>query len=269
MVLRVIKNNQIFKSSAIILLSSFFISIYNISQLTNYKISNFSLSHFIIYNYGYLNPLSIDSLIPVIIWIFPLLLLIYFLGDSIYDSIFNKSIYVFTRTDKRMKWFLKQSIKLFFNVFFFYVLYFFATILVGFINNLHVITLSDVLVILNIFLHHVFGSYILLLLITLFSFYIKIGYSYITVLSMYIFLLMITGIIYEYLPSYITVIKWLPTTQFLFIWHEDSLLNDFRNALFVNSLEGFDYIFSFIYYSIFLLLIMVFSLRKVNKIDIL
>lgn len=269
MIIRLIKNNRIYNSIPIIILVSILLGFYNFSTLTKYEIANLSLGHYIIYNFGYLDPYSIKFLIPVIIWLFPLLFLIHLVGNSIYNDSQKKLIYIFTRTDKRTKWFIRQTANLFLNVLFFFGIYFLSTIIVGLINKLGIYSTKDVLIILLVFLVLVLGSFLLLLLINLLSFYMKITYSYIVVLSIFIFLIMTTGMIFEFFSSFVDSIKWLPTSHFVMSWYDNNLLVEIQNELYINHIEGFNLKFVILYYLIFLLMIMFLSLRKINKADIL
>lgn len=265
--LKIVTGNKIFKSIPLIVLVSLFISLFNISELTKYNIPNLNSSHLIVFSYGYLDPSSIKQLIPVIIWISPQLLLIYLLGGSIYNNLQNKIIYTFTRTNKRIKWFFNQSNYLFINVFLFYLINFLITILVGSLNNIEIIT-KNVLIILIVLLIQVFGSYLLLLFINMLSLYFKISYSYVAVLSLTLFLIMFSGLIFEFSRSHIKFIKWLPTSQSFISWHNLYLVHDFQNLIHIDYLEGFKLNFTFSYYFIFYLIIMSFSMRKINKMDI-
>jgi hypothetical protein len=263
---KAITGNKVFKAIPIILIISIILGYYHFSNLELYNIANLNLSLFIIYTVGHLE--QSQNIINVLFWMFPLLLLIYLLGDSVYDSLKKQTAYIFTRTNKRSIWYIKQSIRLLFNVTFFYLIYFAGILFVGSINHISISNKTDILIIGIVLSCHIIGSYLILLLINLFSFYFKVTFAYLTVLICFFFFIMASGMIFEISPDYSYLIQWFPSSHFFISWHDNQILHDFQEIIFINAIEGFHLSITYGYYLIAFLIIMVISIRKIREIDI-
>lgn len=263
-----ITNNKIFKASPYILLASVVLGYYHFTNLEQYWIADLSLAHLFIYSFGHLEQIFTSNLINVILWNFPILFLIYLLGDTVYHLFKRQTAYIFTRTDKRSIWYIKQSIKLLVDISLFYFVYFSGNLIIGIINQVPFTKKTDIIVILIVLTSHIIGSYLILLLINFLSFYIKIAHAYLAVLFILFFTIMLSGLIFEHLPNYLSIIKWFPSAQFITSWHDSSILNLFQEDVFIEPIEEFQLSFTYGYYLIVYLTILIMSIRKINKIDI-
>lgn len=264
--LKWIIHNKIIKSGPFIILVSVLLGIYQIKMFKQYNHVDINLAHYIIYSFGYIE--NTLDLINVSLWIFPIIFLIYLLGNTVNDFFKKQAVYIFTRTEKRSIWYIKESIHLLLNVILFYIIYFSGNLLIGIMGQLPISTKTDILMIIHVLFIHIFGSYILLLFINLFSFYYQIQYAYLVTLIILFFSIMLSGMILEYFSNFIFIVKWLPSSQFLTSWHDHSFLMALQESMAIHLIEGFSFSFTYGYFLTFYFIIMVISIYKIKNLDI-
>ena len=102
-------NKKLTKSWYIILLVSMFISYYHFYNLSFYNLDHFSLRELFLFVYGSIEPSSIKYISPLIMWMYPLFLLVFYLGDDIQNFYRTNAKYIFTRTQNRISWSITRS----------------------------------------------------------------------------------------------------------------------------------------------------------------
>lgn len=268
---RLLINKKLVRSCLIVILASMFISYFYFDSLSSYNsffdISRFNMRELFLYAYGNLDPGSVKLLFPLILFLYPLLLLVYYLGEDMQNFYRTNAKYVFIRTQNRTSWSIMNLIRLFVNTILFYLFQDFGTLLVGLIKGLQ-ISLPDVQAGWIIFATQVVSSFFLLLVINLFALFIKVTYSYVIVFSLCFFSFASTGMIYEYAPDFFPFVKWLPTSQFILGWHDLSKIQDFQSKMDIPCIQGFHPAFSFIYLLIGILILSVAFIVRTNQMDI-
>lgn len=264
-------NRKLTKSCFIIFLVSMFISYYHFDNLSSYNsfynINHFSLSELFLFIYGSLEPSSIKYIFPLIMWMYPLFLLVFYLGDDIQNFYRRNAKYIFTRTQNRKNWAVTHLIRLVVNIILFYIFQDLGSIAIGLIKGVQV-SLLDIQIVFIIFITQVVSGFFLLLMINLLTLFIKITYSYIILFSIYFFSFTLTGIIYEYALDLFHFVKWLPTSQFIMGWHNFNGIKDFQLKMAIPYIQGFSPAFTFIYLFIGVSILSIAFIRRTNRMDI-
>src|SRR5699024_8212299 len=182
-------------------------------------------SFLLFFTYSSIDITSIDKLVSVIFFMLPQVLLVYMLGSSLYVNFKKNTIYVFTRTNSKVQWLLKQLGSLLGNVVLFYIVQFIIIMMISMIRGYHFFSLNDVKVMCIVFLFQVLFGFLLVLLTNFLSFFIHITYSIVIVLFGYIFLMTTAGLIHTYFEKLEGMIKWFPTSQNILVWHDSEFLS--------------------------------------------
>ncbi|MDO6657183.1 hypothetical protein [Anaerobacillus sp. 1_MG-2023] len=268
MYLRKIAHNQVFKNLLFTIGLSVISSWYYIGYANAVSSETSSIGMLIFLTYSSLEFSSIKHVIPVLIWMLPQFFLVYILGQSINNSFRNNAKYIFTRTNNRTKWLMKNVNQLFLNNFLFFIVHFSVVILMGYLNGMLIKTSYGLLIIGVVFFLQVSVSYLLLLVINISSLFFNLTYSYAVILSLHIFSIMIIGIIGELTPQYLVLCKWLPVSHIFLAWHDLKMIEDFQSILTINYIQRFDLIFSIGYLLVCYLVIIWISIARIKKIDI-
>ncbi|RBP44143.1 hypothetical protein DFR81_10588 [Garciella nitratireducens] len=264
---KLLVNRKLIKSCFIILLVSMFISYYHFYNLSFYNIDSFSLRELFLFVYGSLEPSSIKQIFPLIMWMYPLFLLVFYLGDDIQNFYRTNAKYIFTRTQNRIKWSIIHLIRLVINIILFYIFQNLGTFIIGLIKGAEV-SLLDIQIVFIIFITQAAAGFFLLLIINLLTFFIKITYSYIILFSVSFFSFTLTGIIYEYASDLFHFVKWLPTSQFIIGWHDLNGIKDFQLKMSISYIQGFSSAFTFMYLFIGISVLSIIFISRTNRMDI-
>ncbi|MCB2360025.1 hypothetical protein [Clostridium estertheticum] len=217
------------------ILIALFLTYYNIKLVTGLEKSSIEL--LLVYNYGYLELSSIKYLIPIILWSIPQMYLIYSLKDTIASSLYRNSVYIFTRTNKRSFWILKEFKILFFHIIFYYGVQFITVISMGYILGLKFYPINKSLfIILILFILVCLTNYILILTINVLALKISLTYSFCIGILINICSVFSMGFINEVYPKWLSIIKIIPSSQSIINWHTNSLVG-FYNLLEIKEVQ--------------------------------
>lgn len=228
------------------------------------------LDLFFVYAFGSLDIRAANHLIAVVLWMLPELLLIYVLGSSLYHAFQQNAVYIFTRTKKRSLWLGKHCIRLLGNVCIYYLFYIATTLLtvLMFVRS-YSFTIGDFSIIIIIFFLKVLSGGLLVLFTNLLSFFVKETFACILVIFIDIFLLFLSGLIHQYFTNMIGLIKWFPSVQSILTWHMFFPVQEWGLSVFSFTLEEWTLTFSFIYLVTCYMIVLIFFIRFVRKMDIL
>lgn len=254
-----IKKNIIYIS-----LISLFIGWYQLDIIESLPVMDRSVDLLVINTFNNLDIFSIKFVFPILIWLFPQLFLVYMLGSLLSNDLKNRAVYLFTRTNNRSSWFFSITTSLFLNTLLYYFIQYLLIILIGIvknyeIKNLFVIFLSLILLVLT--------NFLLLLIINIFNLFFNMTFIYNIVLSVYIFLILITGIIGEYAPQYIRLIVSFPFSHALITWHDISDINYLQkdSSFYISRFSIKD---SLIYIFLLITLSLFITVKKIKKMDL-
>lgn len=221
-------------------LIAFFLTYYNIKIVTGLEKSSIEL--LLVYNYGYLELSYIKYLIPVILWSIPQMYLIYSLKDTIASSLYINSIYIFTRTNKRSYWILKEFKILLFHIVFYYGVQFVTVISMGYIFGFKFYPINNSLfIILVMFILVCLTNYLLILTINVLALKINLTYSFSIGFVINIGSIFSIGFINDFYPKCLSIIKIIPYSQSIINWHTNSIVG-FYNLL---KIKEFQFYFSY------------------------
>lgn len=246
-----------------------FYNIYMLKQRNLYFPDNHETFYDFISNIlEYLNIHEIKYVFPVLIWLFPMLILTYFLSDYIGTDVREKGSIIFTRTNSRGKWFSKKCGSLIFYILSFYLIYILMLILIwslmgtGFNgeNTTSVIKLS----VLNI----LFGIMTIVVMNVL-SLFIKPTYSMIAVLLVYMVNTFFVSWAVEHNDNVLPIVKYTLTAQGMYLWHSDVALPggiEFQNFM---HLQGFGITGSVLAIIVIISIAYFMGFTKIREMDIL
>ena len=222
---KILVNKKIWKSWWIILPASLFVSYYYFNNMDLYNGmaggKSFQLGELFLVMYGSLEPGLIKQVLPLLMLLYPLFLLVYYLGNDIQDFYKSNAKYIFTRTQNRMKWSVIYLLRLFISIIVFYFIQDIGTLAVGLVKGARV-SCGDFKILFSVFLIQLAAGFFLLLILNLSAVLLGMTYSYILVFSICLFSFTVTGLISEYAPGIVEFTKWLPTSQFILGWHQEN-----------------------------------------------
>ncbi|OXM16589.1 DUF2705 family protein [Paenibacillus herberti] len=223
--------------------------------------SNQSLDDFISSAYGTINLSNVQNVIPVLIWMLPLLVLNFILGDYIDKQLNQHAVYIFTRTEKRKEWLTAQAISLFSYVIYFHILLQVFLVTFGYVSGfraLSPITMwgNVVLGMITFFLSNILAVFI----INLLSLRMNTVPSAAFIIAYQSVVLYLSGIMLKNSSSSYDLIKWFPLTQGVQGWdgYAEMRVSEF-------SLEGS--LFALVYLVTALLIVYLIGLFVIQKRD--
>lgn len=260
--------NPIINNSLYIILMSLFIGWYQTRYLEGLASEYKSMKWFVLCSYGYLDAYSIKYVFPVFIWILSQLYLVYLLGNFIYQDVYKNAVYIFTRTNHRTLWFFSNISWLFIYVLFYYCIHFFINILMAIVKGFTLQNYQDLIVIGLTFLLQVFVSYLLVLMINVFTLLFQNTYAYVVVIAGYIFLIMLTGMLAEFSSRYLFIAEWFPFSHSILAWHDSYFIKELQNLFAIKYFDGFSIVQSFVYIIIFTFVVIYFAIKRFKNMDL-
>lgn len=206
-------------------------------------------------------PLEIKSYLrSMLSLLVPQVFLVFILADYMLIDFTICSVYVFTRTPKRNRWFIRKAIELFFFTALFYLFQFITLFLIGQISGLAV---SDIPVFINLianeFVLLVLISFIYVLAVNILSLKIGINYSFLAVVLFISFSSVLT--------FKTNLIKFIPVSQSMLIWHENKSLLFYRDLI-GDYIPNFTIAFSIAYALIVILLLVFIGIKLIDNFEI-
>ncbi|OAB36711.1 hypothetical protein PMSD_10320 [Paenibacillus macquariensis subsp. defensor] len=218
-----------------------------------------------IYAYGTIDVSIIIWVIPVVMWLLPLLLLNFFLGDYVFNQLRQVATNIFTRTSKRDIWLLNQIFSLIIYVLFFQIALFITTFLLALIFGIPLGTLSDCIFILSQeFSLMTLGYIVSILLINILSLILDSVLSSALVLSGNLVFILSAGFLYKESILNDSIAKWFPFIQGVYGWKVSVFMGtEPFNLHLQNGVR-----FAAVYLLVAGLLVMLLGIWKIKKVDI-
>lgn len=228
-----------------------------------------SIQCLFVLSYGDLKIEAIKYVIPVIFWIAPQVVLIYVLGDNVASDLGRNSAYIFTRTDRRKQWLLAKMFNLFLYIFIYFAVQFVIVGLVGILSNLETENLIQGLtMILGEFILVLLLNYFIVLIINILSLKISVIYSSAIVLAGNLGTIFASAFLYEYSRKQVEIIKMMPFTQGIFLWHSDVSWFVRRMSGFVPHFSDYGIIFSMGYLLFLCVVSIIWGIYQIQRMDI-
>ncbi|NRT78425.1 DUF2705 family protein [Clostridium beijerinckii] len=204
-----------------------------------------------------------DFIVPIVHIIF----VVYIFSGYVLNDIKEKGVIIFTRTDKKERWILKEYIKIFLRVNLYFLLQFTLFFILGIINNMHVVNMQEFISVISIlFIVQVLSSYVLVVLSNTVSLYSNNIYGYYT--SVVGFCANIVMLNELYTTEELWIIKYAPFTQHLILLDELKFIN--RNIYLFNiKIQNYDILTNGAVYLLILTVLIYISIKKMKTIDIL
>lgn len=236
-----IKKVKITRNIYTFILSSF---IYNL-LLSFMYIGSKDVNELIINIYSNIDLLHLDDIRKIILWIFPQLIIVRYFGNFFEENLLDNTTVIFTRTNKRSYFLLKNILSLFINFLIFFMVQVICIIIVSVINKIPVnIDLSSFLIVCRINLYY----FLMLLIINGLSVLWKsINVVYIVML-LKMSMIYLSGMLLEY---YNLTIKYLPINIGIIFY------GSFNTG--INNIEAITYC---LLYILLFLIIILFLFRK-------
>lgn len=200
---------------------------------------------------GSLNINTIFLIIPVFAYSLPFLSFIMITGDLIYKDYVDMGMLILPRLQKKKRWFFNSVKELSIFSGLFLLLIFFSSTLMNIYFG-YQFKMDSVYEIITLFLLMFFFFLTSSMISNLICFATRSGLGYVFVITFYFLSIFLSGFLYEWAPSYLKIIPWLPTTHSLLTWHsgyETSFLNFPLWFSFIYLLVGFT-IVSIVLYTI-------------------
>jgi hypothetical protein len=237
-------------------------------QKTTAAISCDGLECLFFLSYGYLSITEIVYLTPLLIWILPQIVFLYLVGNDLQMELQRTTVYVFTRTKKRVHWFMGRSIRLFFYVISYYGLQFFVlyglAVIQGHDSNQGIGTVH---LIFSLFLLTVLYNGMISQMIHTLLLYTNLVIAFTAVFTVQMVTLFTCVLLHE-IESGLSAMKWLPASQGVFAWHSQ-VPSTIREMLYDPFfLPDFTILFSVIYLGTTTIGLVVWGISRIKQMDI-
>ena len=253
------------KKYCYIIIISIIIAIYSYNYLSIYE--NQDMETFFIVSFGNIIPFGSFNILHIIVVLLPVLVQLYLFSDILSSDFQIISVYVFTRLNCRAKWLFNKYLIIFLCIIVSYILQFITIIIFGLISGLSISSFNNLIYLMIIlFIILTLSSMIYLTICNLLALKIKQHLSFFAIWGAYCFFLLISTNLKNLLDNW--VIKLLPTSQFILAWHDDRILNQFYNGMFVYKIDGFSLTFSYIYIIIILVITLIIGMFYIEKLEI-
>lgn len=174
---------------------------------------------FLVQTLGILDVATISWIIPVLLWLLPMIVIQYYLGDYISRKLDNHAVYLFTRTSKRGQWFIGECYNVIKYILFFQLIEIAAVVSVGIVIGVHIEDkIPFVMTIFEIYVLSALGLMVSVLCVNVLSLFISSVISSIIVFLANVVCIMSAGYLYDNLPSHNNVVQWIPFTQNVYAW---------------------------------------------------
>ncbi|MDD3314628.1 MAG: DUF2705 family protein [Syntrophaceticus sp.] len=226
-----------------------------------------SLELMLILAYGNLYIEEIVFIVPVFLWMVPLIVIIFFLGDYIHRNFDQNAAYIFTRTARRSLWLIGQAVNLFLYILIYYIFQIAVFCVVSTVLGFSMFSWDvGIMLIVSELALLVLSNYMIVLLINVLSlFKLNSLFCVAITLTTNIVCIFLSAILYKFYTKNIAIIKWLPFTQGILTWHSGiSSVADF----FPFNIPHFSILFSIVYLIIICLLLLFCGVCKIEKMDI-
>jgi hypothetical protein len=209
-------------------------------------------------------PLEIESYLRLMLSLLvPQVFLVFILADYMLIDFTICSVYIFTRTPKRNKWFIRKALELIFLTALFYLFQFIALFVIGQIAGLVV---SDIFAFINLiaseFVLLVLISFIYVLAVNILSLKIGINHSFLAI----VLLVSLSSVSTLELQN-TSLLKFIPISQSMLIWHENKSLLLYRDLI-GDYLPNFTIAFSIAYALIVILLLVFIGIKLIDNFEI-
>lgn len=206
-------------------------------------------------------PLEINSYLRLMLSLLvPQVFLVFILADYMLTDFTICSVYVFTRTPKRNRWFIRKAAELLSFAAIFYLFQFIVLFVIGKIAGLAVF---DMLVFINLitneFVLLVLISFIYVLAVNILSLKLGINYSFLAVVLFISFSSVLT--------FKTNLLKFIPVSQSMLIWHESKNLLFYRDLI-GDYMPNFTIAFSVAYALIVILFLVFIGIKLIDKLEI-
>lgn len=236
-----IKKVKIIRNMYTFILSSF---VYNL-LLSFMYIDSKDINTLIINIYSNIDLLYLDDIRKIMLWIFPQLIIVRYFGNFFEENLLNNTTVIFTRTNNRSYFLLKNIFRLFINLLIFCIVQVICIIIVSIINKIQInIDLSSLLIVCRINLYY----FLMLLIVNGLSVLWKSINVVYVVMLLKMSMMYLSGMLLEY---YNLIIRYLPTNIGI-------IFNGNLNTC-INNIEAIAY--CLLYILLFLILIL-FLFRK-------
>lgn len=228
---------------------------------------NYTIETLLLTIYGGLDLSEIKQLIPVVSWLMPQLLIMYVLGNYISENLYNNATYIFTRTEKRYKWLLKNIMNLLVYCTFYYLIQYLLIAITSIITGADpIMTTESMFNIINIYTLNILNSFLFILFINILSLFINELYSLIVGLTVNIGSIFMAGFIYEFYESKIHIIKAIPFVQAFYSLHSDLIILQTYKEIDYFHMNNFPVSFSYLYIlTLIILIVWLGTYRICNK----
>lgn len=268
MSIEIFKNKNIIKRLSLI--SIIFSILMTLQTIEVAKLfGNYTIETLILTIYGGLDLSEIKQLIPVVSWLIPQLLIMYVLGNYISVNLYSNAIYIFTRTEKRYKWLLKNIINLLLYCIFYYLIQYLSLVIICILTGAQVLmTTESMFNIINVYFFIVLNSFLFVLFINILSLFINELYSLIVGLAVNIGSIFMAGFIYEFYESKIYMIKAIPFVQAFYSLHSDLIILQTYKKIDYFHINNFPISFSYLYILILIILLVSLGTYRIRNKDI-
>ena len=227
-----------------------------------------SLEYMYIISYGGLFTFDIEhNIFGFFKILVPHILLIYLLAYYMYNDFKICSVYVFTRSNKRKHWFIKKYFSLLFITAVYYFVQFLIVFLIGTIYKFRPESIKlFTLIVTTDFILLTLTGFLLVISTNLLSFKLGTNFAYLSLIIADGAMIMLPAALHGVLDN--LIIKLLPTSNGMLIWHSDNFLRLFSQKLGFEFIEGFSVLFSIIYILILLAAIFFIGIRFIEILDV-
>lgn len=234
---------------------------------TSSDILSNDLVNVFLYQYGDLSMADSSFMFSLIIYMINKFILIINLGNSFSNDLSVYGPYIFTRTKKRSNLIYKKSFSVLIYCLIYLIFQFLFTFILGIIFNLQINNEREFFtIILALFCINITSIYLLVLQCNMLSMILDFKYCYIIILFSEILILSL----FQYTNLISTnIIKYFPSFQGIFTWHETNLINSNSRNIFDFFINNFSINDSYIYNILLILITILISKIIINKINIL
>lgn len=245
-----------------------FVALFWINYLKHF--GNVSIEVFEIFCGGFL-PFPHTGLnnwiVPYLFYAVPRLYIVLTMGDFFYEDFRVCAVYVFTRKDNRLSWFLRKLYIILILILMYFIGFLVITVFLGFISGLKIVSFLSFLLISVVFvILNFFSSLLFILLANILSLYtnprISILYSVLLWLIFFGPALVYSGNIQ------LLLIKVSSVLQEVLIWHDDNFLTDYNSVFGINPVQGFNMWWLLLIFVIYLSIVIFFGIKIIKTVGI-
>lgn len=223
-----------------------------------------SYDQMLLFAFGHIEVNEIKYIYPLFLFISPILILLMICGTWIREEMVKRGAIIFTRLTKSTEWFMNIVIQLFLFSFVYVSFIFTSLYILGLIfqSSVYVENMNVVVI---VFTKTILFYFIVVLLTNVVAVYLNSQLAYSFTLLIITLSLFISSFLYEIGQSQSVIMRLLPTSQIMTLWHTYPIFDYIDRTFYLNNFSLM-YSYSYLFVVCFFLLGLLYM--KLKKIEV-